>query len=207
MERQPDLFGAPAPDRDRRPDGFGFWPEVLSQREQDALVRDLALLPFRSYEHLGYLANRRVAPFGRRYDIAAQKLEQAEPWPPFLRDLLACASERTGVPQAGFVQALVNEYQPGAGIGWHRDRAVYDTVLGVSLASPCVMRLRQEAAAGWRRAAAPLPPGSVYLLSGEVRREWEHSISPMAALRYSVTFRSLSGSKGRFIPMGGRGAN
>lgn len=54
------------------------------------------------------------------------------------------------------------------------------------------MRLRQKDGAGWRRSAAPLEPGSVYRLSGEARRDWEHSISPMTALRYSVTFRTLA---------------
>ncbi len=45
---------------------------------------------------------------------------------------------------------------------------------------------------GTRRSGAPLAPGSAYLLSGEVRRDWEHSITPMTALRYSITFRTLA---------------
>lgn len=99
-------------------------------------------------------------------------------------------TDRAGLPAEDFVQALVNEYQPGAGIGWHRDRPVYGRILGVSLLSPCIMRLRQKRGAGWARAGAPLAPGSAYLLSGEVRRDWEHSITPMTALRYSITFRT-----------------
>lgn len=55
------------------------------------------------------------------------------------------------------------------------------------------MRLRRKDGTGWRRSAAPLAPGSAYRLSGEARRDWEHSISPMMALRYSVTFRTLAG--------------
>jgi alkylated DNA repair dioxygenase AlkB len=58
------------------------------------------------------------------------------------------------------------------------------------------MRFRQRTADGFRRAKVHLEPGSAYLLSGEVRREWEHSVAPGDTLRFSITFRSLS-EKGR----------
>ena len=38
-------------------------------------------------------------------------------------------------------------------------------------------------------------PRSAYLLTGEIRHEWEHSIAPMEAMRYSITFRSRSGRR------------
>lgn len=192
MGVQPDLFGEPVPSGPMVPDGFRYWPDVLAGDEQARVVSALQALSFKPYEHLGYLGNRRIAAFGRRYDQARQALEAADPWPPFLQDLLGRLADRTGLAAEGFVQALVNEYQPGAGIGWHRDRPVYGQILGVSLLSPCTMRLRRKRGAGWTRAGAPLTPGSAYLLSGEARRDWEHSITPMTALRYSLTFRTLA---------------
>ena len=36
-----------------------------------------------------------------------------------------------------------------------------------------------------------LAPRSGYVLSGEARRSWEHSIPPSDERRYSVTFRTL----------------
>jgi len=83
--------------------------------------------------------------------------------------------------------------RPGAGIGWQRDRPVYGEILGVSFLAPCVMRLRRKDGTGWRRSVAPLAPGSAYRLSGAARSDWEHSISPMTVLRYSITFRTLAG--------------
>ncbi len=189
---QTDLFGAPVATCPTTPDGFRYWPDALAEAEQERVVKSLQALPFKPYEHLGYLGHRRIVAFGRRYDLARQTLEAAEPWPAFLHDLLAGLADRTGLAAGGFVQALVNEYQPGAGIGWHRDRPVYGRILGVSLLSPCTMRLRRKQDQGWRRVGAPLAPGSAYLLSGEVRRDWEHSITPMTALRYSITFRTLA---------------
>jgi len=41
-----------------------------------------------------------------------------------------------------FQQVLVTEYSPGAGIGWHKDRPEFEQVVGVSLLSPCLFRLR-----------------------------------------------------------------
>jgi alkylated DNA repair dioxygenase AlkB len=40
--------------------------------------------------------------------------------------------------------ALVIEYGSGAGIGWHRDKAVFGEVVGISLLSPCVFRMRRK---------------------------------------------------------------
>lgn len=188
---QADLFNhAPAPAT--KPNGFNYWPDALSADEQAELAAQLQGLSFKPYEHMGYLGFRRIAAFGRRYDVERGRLDAADPWPDFLQVLLVRLAERVGLGSGDFVQALVNEYAPGAGIGWHRDRPVYGEILGVSLLAPCAMRLRQKDGAGWRRSAAPLEPGSAYRLSGEARREWEHSISPMTALRYSITFRTLA---------------
>lgn len=188
---QGDLFGdAPAPVT--KPDGFDYWPGVLSADEQTELAWQLQSLSFKPYEHMGYQGFRRIVAFGRRYDMERSRLEVADPWPDFLQVLLARLTERIGLDRGDFVQALINEYAPGAGIGWHRDRPVYGKILGVSFLAPCVMRLRRKAGSKWRRAGAALGPGSVYRLSGEARSDWEHSISPMTALRYSVTFRTLA---------------
>lgn len=174
------------------PCGLGYWDGLVSHPERAELVEHLQSLEYRPYEHRGYLGFRRIAAFGRRYDLSEDRLVAAAPWPHFLLDLLHRLAGRLNLDEACFVQALINEYQPGAGIGWHRDRPVYGEVLGISLLSPCVMRFRRRQGAKWSRSAAPLEPGSVYLLSGEARRDWEHSITPMTALRYSITFRTLA---------------
>ena len=83
------------------------------------------------------------------------------------------------------------EYAPGAPIGWHRDKAVFDDVVGISLLSLCTFRFRRKTAHGWERFNLTLEPRSVYLLRGPARTEWEHSIPTVNELRYSITFRSL----------------
>ena len=61
---------------------------------------------------------------------------------------------------------------------------MFGDVMGLSLDSPCTLRLRKPLANGkWQRAAVVLEPRSAYFLEGPVRWEWEHSIPPVNALR------------------------
>jgi alkylated DNA repair protein (DNA oxidative demethylase) len=96
---------------------------------------------------------------------------------------------------------LLARYDPGAGIGWHRDRDVFDRVVGFSLGSAATLRFRRRKPEGFDRAKLDVAPRSAYLLAGEARRDWEHSIAPGDRLRFSITFRTLS-DKGRRIAAG-----
>jgi DNA oxidative demethylase len=87
---------------------------------------------------------------------------------------------------------LLSRYDPGAGIGWHRDRPVFEHIVGISLGAPATLRFRRRRPGGFDRASALLVPRSAYHLTGEARHDWEHSIIAMAATRWSITFRSLS---------------
>lgn len=55
------------------------------------------------------------------------------------------------LPADALVQALLIRYDPGAGIGWHRDRSVFDQIVGVSLGAPAVLAFRQRTATEFRR--------------------------------------------------------
>ena len=68
---------------------------------------------------------------------------------------------------------------------------MFSEVVGLSLLAPCVFRLRRAQGSGWERVNLDAEPRSVYLLSGPARTEWEHSIPPVEALRYSITFRNV----------------
>lgn len=184
---QPSLF-APEP---RLPDGLRYRPGLLSPEEERVLAADLAGLPFRAFEFRGFEGLRRIVSFGWRYDFSRSRLEPAQPIPDALLALRLKAAAFAERPAPDFAQVLVTEYAPGAPIGWHRDRPEFGEVVGVSLLSPCVFRLRRKVGSGWERASFTAEPRSAYLLSGPARSEWEHSVPPLEALRYSVTFRTL----------------
>jgi alkylated DNA repair dioxygenase AlkB len=184
---QTDLFAAPT----GLPEGFRYHPDVLSVEEEKALARELASLPFKPFDFHGYLANRQVVSFGSRYDYDRRAVVEAPPFPPFLLALRSKVAVLFDRPEDAFRQVLINEYRPGAGIGWHRDKAQFDEVVGVSLLAPCSLRFRRKAGASWERAALTVEPRSAYLLSGQARTLWEHSIPALDQLRYSITLRTL----------------
>ncbi|MCR6679645.1 alpha-ketoglutarate-dependent dioxygenase AlkB, partial [Escherichia marmotae] len=64
--------------------------------------------------------------------------------PDFLFALRSFAASFAGLEPEQLEHVLVTEYAPGAGIGWHRDKAVFGRVVGVSLLSPCVLRFRRK---------------------------------------------------------------
>jgi alkylated DNA repair dioxygenase AlkB len=186
----PDLFDTPALP------GLDYREDALTREEECALIAAIdgaGLSPFRFQ---GWLGKRLTASFGWRYDFDDASFRETEPIPKWLLPVRERAARFADLAAEDLVQALVIRYDPGAGIGWHRDRPVFEHVIGISLGATATLRLRQRRPAGFDRFAVPLAPRSIYHLSGEARHLWEHSIAPMEVPRWSVTFRSLS-EKGR----------
>jgi alkylated DNA repair dioxygenase AlkB len=196
MTSQIDLFGGsardPATEDPRVPDGFRYTSELMAPDAEQELLARLERLPFRDFEFHGYTGKRRVVSYGWHYDFTSRSLRKAEDVPPFLLDLRVAAASFAGLDAQSLQHVLVTEYAPGAGIGWHRDKAEFGDVVGVSLLAPCVFRFRRALGLkGWERARRVLEPRSAYLLRGPSRVEWEHSIPPVRSLRYSITFRNV----------------
>jgi alkylated DNA repair dioxygenase AlkB len=176
---------------ERLPEGFAYRPDVISLEEESHLLREITSLPFKEFQFHGFEGKRRVVSFGWRYDFSQHKALPTEPIPEFLRDVCSKIQEASGFFLPHLEQVLVTEYAPGAPIGWHKDRPVFGNVMGLSLASACTFRLRKSGGKGrWQRVSLSVAPRSAYLLSGASRWTWEHSIPPVEALRYSITFRN-----------------
>ncbi|HEX6717112.1 MAG TPA: alpha-ketoglutarate-dependent dioxygenase AlkB [Pyrinomonadaceae bacterium] len=172
-------------------EGFRYRPELISREHEETLVTHVRELPFREFEFHGYTGKRRVVSFGWKYDFSGETLRKADDIPQFLLPLRAVAASFANVEPEAFQHALVTEYGPGAGIGWHRDKAVFGEVVGVSLLAPCTLRFRRRAGAKWDRVNVFAEPRSAYHLTGAARSSWEHSILRVNALRYSITFRTM----------------
>jgi alkylated DNA repair dioxygenase AlkB len=63
-------------------------------------------------------------------------------------------------------------------------------VTGISLASACHIRFQRGEGAR-QVAEVILAPRSGYVVAGAARYAGQHSIPPIKALRYSITFRTL----------------
>jgi hypothetical protein len=178
------------------PGGLLYRPDFITTADEAVLADEIARIEFSTFEMRGVAARRRVAFFGQSYEASAAAIP---PLPAFLMPLRAKIAAWAGVDAGAWIMALINEYPPGAPIGWHRDAPQYGIVSGISLLSSCRMKFRPYVRPG----AAPTPPGrraatheitlerrSAYLMTGESRNAYEHHIPAVNALRYSVTFRT-----------------
>ena len=138
------------------PEGFAYAADIISSAEQDALLEAFRDLDFREFEFQGYRGKRRVVSFGLHYDFAHGELRSADEMPAYLLPLREKAARFAGLKPEQLPHALVTEYSVGAPIGWHKDRPVFDDVIGISLLSPCRFRFRRKAGKGWERAAVIL---------------------------------------------------
>lgn len=195
------------------PQGFHYRDDFISREEEAGLVEAISGIEFAEFEMRGVVARRRVAFFGRSYDAATSAKASVpevpgpeQPIPEFLFGVRDRLAEWAGIAPAAFAMALINQYREAAPIGWHRDAPQYDIVAGLSLISACRMKLRPYvaptrlraeksfgASAGKRKTTheLELQPRSAYLITGESRQAFEHSIPPVESLRYSITFRTL----------------
>lgn len=193
-----DLFGGPGLP------GLNHIADLVSPGEEQALIASIDASGLQPFRFQGWLGKRLTASFGWRYDFDDASFRETEAIPDWLLPLRRKAGKFAGLSPDALVQVLLTRYDPGAGIGWHRDRPVFEHVVGISLGNAATMRFRRRRQeGGFERISVPLAPGSAYHLADEARHRWEHSIAPMDVPRWSITFRSLS-ERGRRSPGGTR---
>ncbi len=187
---------------DYLPEGLNYTPMWLSQNQQDALLQ---LIDSSKWSvDLG----RRTQHYGRRYNYSTGRVEGPDSAPP-LPTLFNHLAERLfeeRVMQQIPDQVIVNEYlvdeNTTQGIASHRDH-VQDfgpVIVTLSLLEGWSMRFTRE---GHNYVDHLLEPGSIAVLAGSSRYEWEHSIPPRKfereggiktprQRRVSVTFRTVN---------------
>jgi len=173
--------------------GLRFREDLIGRDEEAALISEIERTDLSPFRFQGWTGKRMTRTYGWRYDFDDRSFQPVDGMPEWLDALRGKAARFAGIGAGKFVHALVTRYDPGAAIGWHRDRPHFGTVVGISLGSEAVLRFRKREASGFRRFSLTLPPRSAYILSGEARHDWEHSIAPAEQLRFSITFRALSG--------------
>lgn len=182
---QGDLFGTP------RLAGLGYADDVISRDEERVLIARMQGAQLTPFQFQQWEGKRLTRSFGWSYDFQTGRFAPGEPIPGWIEPLHQRAAAFAGLDAGELEQVLLIEYGVGAGIGWHKDRPVFEHVIGLSLGAPASMRFRRRQGAKFERRAADLAPRSIYQLCGEARDEWEHSIAAMHEPRWSITFRSL----------------
>lgn len=197
---QPKLFDVPH----SLPNGLVYRPHFITPAEEEVILAYIENLPLEHATHtvhtakedLVVAARRRHMGFGWGWDYRRHKLISGEPLPRFLQGLQKKIAKWLQIEPARVAEALINEYSPGAAIGWHVDNEGFEKIVGVSLGGWCKMRFRPLKKINGRKDPADvvsleLEPRSAYIMQGPVRHHWQHSVAPVVAMRYSITFRTL----------------
>jgi alkylated DNA repair dioxygenase AlkB len=179
------------PDRNAAPAGLRYQPEFVSETIEAELISRISELPLQPFQFGAFEGKRRVAWFGFHYDYGDRKLREADPIPDWLASIARRVEAFGDLADGSVRQILCTEYDVGVGIGWHRDKPHFDNIFGLSLGTSCKFRFRRAAGDKWERFALTAEPRSLYMMSGESRHIWEHSIPGVEQRRYSVTFRTM----------------
>ena len=176
------------------PEGFHYFPDFLTQAEELELIVEIEKIPLSALIFQGFEAKRKIASFGHDWSFEQRTLSKGNDIPAIFKPLIEKIADRLNLKQEDFVEILLTEYPMGSVINWHRDAAPFDTIAGISLLSDCVFRFRpHDKTKQGRSAIIPLPVKrrSLYIIQGVSRTDWQHSISPVKNLRYSITLRTL----------------
>lgn len=178
--------------------GLKYVPEFLTKEEHAALW-----LEINRESWLGDL-KRRVQHYGWKYDYRSRAIDYSmflgalPPWALKLAHRLKNENYISELPD----QVIINEYEPGQGIANHIDcePCFGDTVISISLGSPCVMDFINIKTK--EKIEAILEPRSMVVIAGESRKLWTHGIIGRKTdvfngqridrrLRISLTFRKV----------------
>jgi alkylated DNA repair dioxygenase AlkB len=201
----------------RLPNGLVYRPDFLTPEEEELILINIENLQLRTAYYQPdelktekYKSKRRHLGFGWGYDSEREEFVKGEPLPRFLEPVKKRIAKWLGISHRRVVEALINEYTPGSAIGWHRDRERFEHIVGISLAGWARMKFRplpkpegsgnillRLSACNYapenisQPLSLELEPRSAYIMQQDVRWRWQHSVAPVEALRYSITFRTL----------------
>jgi alkylated DNA repair dioxygenase AlkB len=182
------------PEDDLYPPGFRYFPDFLTIQEEEDILVILEQIQTETFIFQGFEAKRKAASFGYDYHFDNRRLTKGKPIPDAFQPVIKKVAEVLRVAAEDIKELLVLEYPVGAVINWHRDAPPFDVIAGLSLLTDCTFKLRPYDKTKHSRKSVisfPVKRRSLYILSGEVRNDWEHSTAPVKEKRYSITFRTL----------------
>ena len=176
------------------PPGFQYFPDFITKEEETQLIKEAQQTELHIFNFQGYQAKRKTASFGYDYSFDKRSLSKGKDIPPQFNFIIEKVARRLSLSPGQFAELLVTEYPVGSVINWHRDAPPFDLIAGISLNTDCTFRLRpQDKTKQGRKSiiSFPVQRRSLYIMQEEARSEWQHSISPVKSVRYSITLRTL----------------
>jgi alkylated DNA repair dioxygenase AlkB len=188
---QPNLFDSGGEIIGTVPPGFSYVAGFLDRAEQLALLQHVQELEYTHDTFRGQSLKRGYAQFGYAYVSTGRTLEPAAPMPDFLTALIERALPHCP-DGTTFNQCIVTRYPSGAGIGWHTDAPRFgEVIVAGSLGAQARLQFRRN---GTEEVVCELMAGSgsLYVMRGPARWEYQHQVVAVESVRYSLTFRSVA---------------
>jgi len=173
------------------PQGLKLSCEVVTPDEEQALIALIEASGLR-YPHYDPGNRRSSTCYGWDYDYANDTFVPHQAAPAGFDTVRDRAAAFAGIAPDAIAEILLNRYEPGAIIQPHFDKPVWDYVIGISLGASTTMLFNREDEDPDLAKQVELPPRSIYLLAGEARHVYRHSLPPVTATRWSITLRTLS---------------
>ncbi len=176
------------------PDGFSYQENFISVEEENILLEVIQQQQLDTFIFQGFEAKRKFASFGFDYSFDKRALSKGKEIPPGFNFLIDKVGKYVDRKPKEFAELLILEYPAGAVINWHRDAPPFDIIIGISLMTDVVFKLRPYDKSKQGRGSImsiPVRRRSLYIMQGAARSEWEHSTAPVKEKRYSVTLRTL----------------
>lgn len=176
------------------PPGFRYTDDFISKAEEVELLNEISKMHLHSFQFQGFEAKRKVASFGYDYRFDKAELQKGQDIPTAFLPLIEKVAQHLKIAAGDFKELLITEYPVGSIITWHRDAPPFDIIAGISLHADCNFRLRPHDKSRQTRnniISVPVKCRSLYVMQGEARSNWQHSITPVKEVRYSITLRTL----------------
>jgi alkylated DNA repair dioxygenase AlkB len=176
------------------PPGFSYKDNFITPQEEQLLLDEILRTELHEFVFRGFTANRKVASFGYDYSFESGSLIKGKEIPAGFNFLVDKVSKHINISSPEIAELLVIEYPENCVMNWHRDAPPFGLIAGISLLSDCNFRLRPQEKAKQTRSAiiqVPVKKRSLYIMDGESRSDWQHSVSPVKQKRYSITLRTL----------------
>jgi alkylated DNA repair dioxygenase AlkB len=182
------------PLEDNTPPGFKYIPEFITPKEENGLISVIEKMDLKNMIFQGFEAKRKVASFGFDWSFDKRQLTRGKPIPDEFGWLIGKVANQLQIVRDDIAELLITEYPPGSVINWHRDAPPFDIIVGVSLLSNCIFKFRPYDKTKQTRKnirSLAVERRSLYVIQGESRTAWEHSVAPVKQQRYSITIRTL----------------
>jgi alkylated DNA repair dioxygenase AlkB len=176
------------------PPGFIYEEDFLTYEEEKKLLDIITTIELHNMIFQGFKAKRKTASFGYDFNFDKRTISKGKSIPVDFIPLIEKVGRKISTNPNEFSELLLTEYPVGSVINWHRDAAPFNIIVGISLNADCIFRFRPHEKAKQSRSTIisfPVHQRSLYVMKGEARSHWQHSIAPVKKVRFSITLRTL----------------